>query len=1233
MKRVAMILILVILTAGMVPLAAAQEPAAPAPAPVSSALTAPAPDPNAAPDDVLYFWDFEGNNGGFAATRDWQWGTFGWVGNTCDSQNYPPPSAYSGTDMWGTVLNNCYNNLGNNEGYASCNNTSPGNDSILSVTVDLAGVTGPIGLSWWEWYDLFSNWDWAEVYANGDVVFQHCEPSFVQPTAWVQRNVDLTSYAGGPVTIEFHMMASTVVNHAGWYLDDVAITGTLPLGVAWDKVIDGVSWTPGMSITRQTLDIIVVQEVLHLTPLSGGVTIPGPDWQPDISVAPDSSAPTPETVGGTLPPAQELPADTPRPLDATGLLYLTSLDIGNATFAVYNPTNDSWTNLTPYETGCQMAVSRMGQLYGYGYSRGSIDLYDPATDTWTAVITTPPGATGQYCNLEVTADGEFLYTQGNNTTLWYTVDGVWNTRVLPFTGNVMGDYDPLADQYVIGQRSTTNAHMIDVHSWAITDFTSSVGNGEWARFGAILDNRYYFEAGGSNIHSFDLSNPALPPQNHGVNVGAYTSAAADRANAVIYVADLSGATLKRYDPTTNTVTNLTGHGGSQWHSSLAYVVAIPSVYAQTEAWDPTHLSLVDWEATGGEVITGSGVLTWTGGITTVATITLTKWFRVEPCTWTTTLLQEELQLEGELLETRPVTVNKQLPELAINISTPGPSVCPGGPAQFTLDYINTGGYENDVMVRGEFPPEAPFSSANPPPDAVDPAGMWAEWLVGDLPHGVQGSITVTAAVTDTVLPGQLITFSTSIWNHVGQLADQDEASFEVAPPDIYVGAASVWAEFCPGESAALGMDICNNGLCELQWNIGESIPVPWLSEEPLSGTLAQAECGVITVTLDSAGLPVGDYLADMVITSNDVDQPEITIPVTMTVVAPVGIVSVTYGVADLTVSFTSVVTGFPPIFYQWDFGDGATSTETNPIHTYAAGGCYTVTLEAANPCGLDSWVGNVCVCEPVHDAGFSWYPPTPVVDEAVYLTATAAGTGPFTYEWDLGDGTTATGQYVNHAYAAEGAYTVVMTATGECGFQVVSHDITVVSGCILPGGAGFTWTPITPTAGVTVDLAGTVLTGTAPLAWDWAFSDGGTATGQNVSHVFAMAGSYVVTLTVSNGCGAEAVTYTIVVAGACQPPAGADFDWTPLNPRVGDVVTFNGAAAGTEPIAYTWAFGDGGTGSGATVAHTYAFSGTYAVVMTATNGCGHDVMGYDVVVSAEGPATYYIYLPLLFKAP
>jgi PKD repeat protein len=85
----------------------------------------------------------------------------------------------------------------------------------------------------------------------------------------------------------------------------------------------------------------------------------------------------------------------------------------------------------------------------------------------------------------------------------------------------------------------------------------------------------------------------------------------------------------------------------------------------------------------------------------------------------------------------------------------------------------------------------------------------------------------------------------------------------------------------------------------------------------------------------------------------------------------------------------------------------------------------------------------------------------------------------------------------------------------------------------------------------------------------------------------------------------------------CEPVSNVDFDWTPPTPTVGLPVTFQATAGGTAPISFTWSLGDGTVADGATVVHTYAATGTYAVAVTATN-CGTATASvyHDVVVVA-----------------
>jgi PKD repeat protein len=230
--------------------------------------------------------------------------------------------------------------------------------------------------------------------------------------------------------------------------------------------------------------------------------------------------------------------------------------------------------------------------------------------------------------------------------------------------------------------------------------------------------------------------------------------------------------------------------------------------------------------------------------------------------------------------------------------------------------------------------------------------------------------------------------------------------------------------------------------------IGTVVPpidIPWLSEDPTSGSVPAGECQVVDVTFDSTGLAPGDYFAGLFIESNDPDAPEVTIPVQLTVLEPAAIAGVTYTVDGLQVTFDATATG-PALTFAWDFGDGSTSDLEDPVHTYAAGGCYTVTLVVSNECGDATWTEQICLCEEATGADFTWTPTTPLVGQMVDFSGSiAAGTPPFTWSWDFGDGGTATGQNVSHTYVETGCYTATLTVANTCGEATWSEEICVTS--------------------------------------------------------------------------------------------------------------------------------------------------------------------------------------------
>ncbi len=132
-------------------------------------------------------------------------------------------------------------------------------------------------------------------------------------------------------------------------------------------------------------------------------------------------------------------------------------------------------------------------------------------------------------------------------------------------------------------------------------------------------------------------------------------------------------------------------------------------------------------------------------------------------------------------------------------------------------------------------------------------------------------------------------------------------------------------------------------------------------------------------------------------------------------------------------------------------------------------------------------------CEPVGNVDFAWQPVTPTAGVEVSFTASASGTSPISYTWELGDGTPAEGQVVTHTYHLPGLYTVVLTATNcETATAVVSHTVAVLP-CEPVVGTNFSWEPLTPSVGQEVTFTATAWGGSSGWLTETVDSIGGEA--------------------------------------------------------------------------------------------------------------------------------------------
>ena len=212
------------------------------------------------------------------------------------------------------------------------------------------------------------------------------------------------------------------------------------------------------------------------------------------------------------------------------------------------------------------------------------------------------------------------------------------------------------------------------------------------------------------------------------------------------------------------------------------------------------------------------------------------------------------------------------------------------------------------------------------------------------------------------------------------------------------------------------------------------------------------------------------------------------------------------------------------------------------------------------------------------------------------------------YAWTFGDGGTGTGVSPSHTYGTPGSYTVTLTVTDDGGLT----DTATSSANIGAGNAppianangpynGTEGQQVTFDGSASMDPDGTI------VAYDWTFGDGNTGTGVSPTNTYAAAGTYTVTLTVTDDAGAtDSATSMANIVAAPQDPIAAPNG--PYNGIEGQPVAFNGSGSydpdGGSITQYDWNFGDGNTGTGVAPSHTYATAGTYTVTLTVVDDEG-----------------------------
>ncbi|MEP7236303.1 MAG: PKD domain-containing protein [Ferruginibacter sp.] len=295
---------------------------------------------------------------------------------------------------------------------------------------------------------------------------------------------------------------------------------------------------------------------------------------------------------------------------------------------------------------------------------------------------------------------------------------------------------------------------------------------------------------------------------------------------------------------------------------------------------------------------------------------------------------------------------------------------------------------------------------------------------------------------------------------------------------------------------------------------------------------------------------------------------------------------------------------------KWTFGDGSTSNQVNPVHTYANAGTYTVCLRIIKylPGSTAPCIREICKtvvvtipCTLVVDFSWTSAAANPFVVIFHNLSVPLASNDSIT--WQFGDNTSSHDVNPVHTYANAGTYNVCLIVKKNnnsipvC-IKYTCKTIIVTPPCTLV--ADFNWT-VAATNPLTFEFHNL----STPLAITdsikWTFGDGSSSNQVNPVHTYANAGTYTVCLRIikylpgSNTPCVREICKTIVVTQPCT--LVADFNWTvtATNPLRIEFHNLSTPLAANDSIR--WTFGDGTTSNQVNPVHTYTAPGTYTVCL------------------------------------
>jgi len=380
-----------------------------------------------------------------------------------------------------------------------------------------------------------------------------------------------------------------------------------------------------------------------------------------------------------------------------------------------------------------------------------------------------------------------------------------------------------------------------------------------------------------------------------------------------------------------------------------------------------------------------------------------------------------------------------------------------------------------------------------------------------------------------------------------------------------------------------------------EWNFGD--PASGVNDTNTTSTFPShlyATTGTYTVTLKTIGTHCPDSTTQVV---------------TISASPTVQIKTLPYACGDSSLTFVDIdSTNIAE--YDWEaFNSSGTLiasyfsvSSASASYTFPGPGTYSIILYAYNNPNFCEAEDSISITigpgvPPV--AAFNVIPDSVCLDKTTLFKDASTG-GPSAWNWNFGDPAsgaknTSILQNPSHIFTSTGIYTVKLNVSGACGKDSITQVVTVTTPV-----ANFSANAVCLNDSTKFADASTTLGGGTITNWSWNFGDGGTSTIQNPAHLYLTAGSYNVTLTVTNSFGCDSTMKLKVSVEA--PPLPAFIN---TKACIGSTTQFTDKSTPTGTITnWSWNFGDGGTSTTQNPAHTYLAPGAYNVALTVINSSG-----------------------------